>query len=485
MEESRKSHSSLRVLLVASPVADIGFGRALRVPNLGLSSIAAQLDRGVCDVRIADLVVAGRKPREFLRRTVESWRPDVVGFSAMSFQFAEALAEAELVKAVSPKSLVVMGGYHATTAADMILADDRAMASIDLVVRGEGERTFAALVAAQTKGDDWSGVPGISFRRDGSAVHTPEPGLVELSTLRLPDRDSRILTRGFHLFGYPADAVETSRGCTHDCDFCSISRMYGRSYRTYAIERVIADLHEIRRRGAKGVFVADDNITLNGERCKALCEDIRKAGLNRMQYFVQASVRGLHRTPGLVPAMRAAGVRSVFLGIENLSPENLAFYDKKLHGPPEVTDVVRELRRNRIVTIGGFIIGAPDDTEDSVRANYEYAKRLGLDVLLLMILTPYPGTRMREKLLADGLVTNPGDFTKYTCFTAAVRTKHLSAERLFRLREDLGYRYPLDSGSVWRLAPLVPLGFAIRTAASELLRDPGEILGYLRGRSSA
>src|SRR5256885_1183640 len=115
----------------------------------------------------------------------------------------------------------------------------------------------------------------------------------------------------------PFDVAETSRGCPLPCAFCSIRRMYGRTFRRFPIGRVIADLRALDRRGVRGVFFVDDNITIDVPRFKELCEEIQSAGLGHLRYIVQASVHGIAKDPTLAPAMARAGFDTVFMGIEN------------------------------------------------------------------------------------------------------------------------------------------------------------------------
>jgi anaerobic magnesium-protoporphyrin IX monomethyl ester cyclase len=475
----------LRALLVASPRTDLGFDRVMELPNLGLCSIAANVDPAVCEVKVLDLVAVRQRAEKHLRGVLEQYRPDVVGLSSMTFQYADTLALARVVKSVREDIVVVLGGYHATTCAEAILANAADMTCLDVLVRNEGEHAFERLTRALASGSSMRDVPNLSFLEDGVAVHTPSDAPLDLATINLPDRNARLLTRRFHLFGFPADVVETSRGCTHSCDFCSIRSMYGRGYRAYAVERVVRDIADARAHGAQAIFIADDNVALDGRRYKELCQAIIDAGLHRQRYFVQASVRGLSRTPGLIEAMAASGVRWVFLGIESSSEESLTFLDKSdQFTSDEVAAVVTGLRRRGVIVIGGFIIGNPDDTEETMLATFDYAKRLRVDVALFFILTPFPTTEARENLLREGLVTNPDDFTQYTCFKANVRTRHVSSERLYALREEMGYRFPIESGSVWRfLRELVahPLHYTLRLGLRQLTRDPLEIVGYFKG----
>src|SRR4030095_11540064 len=126
--------------------------------------------------------------------------------------------------------------------------------------------------------------------------------------------------------GRSIDVVETSRGCTYDCSFCSIIEMRGRNFHTWTVERVLADIGDARARGARAIFIVDDNITLNVKRFEALCKAIIEAGLSDIDYIVQAMTSSIAaHGETLAPLMRQAGFRYVFLGIENILDEDLAF----------------------------------------------------------------------------------------------------------------------------------------------------------------
>src|SRR3970282_2144541 len=103
---------------------------------------------------------------------------------------------------------------------------------------------------------------------------------------RLPTRDARLL-RGYTLLGRQVDVVETSRGCTFDCSFCSIIEMRGRNFHAYTFDRVLADIRDARAHGARAVFLVDDNVTLNVRRFEALCRAIVDAGLDDLDSVLQ------------------------------------------------------------------------------------------------------------------------------------------------------------------------------------------------------
>ena len=148
---------------------------------------------------------------------------------------------------------------------------------------------------------------------------------IEDGTVQLPNRAARVLS-GYTMLGRQVDVVETSRGCTYDCSFCSIIEMRGRNFHRFPIARVIDDIRDARARGARAIFFVDDNITLDVPRFEALCQAIIDAGLNDVDYIVQGMTAPIAAHGAtLAPLMRRAGFRYVFLGIENILDEDLAF----------------------------------------------------------------------------------------------------------------------------------------------------------------
>src|SRR5206468_10094392 len=201
--------------------------------------------------------------------------------SVMTFQRATALKIARLVRACRPTVRIVVGGYDPSLAPDAY-ANAR---DVDFVIRGEGERTLRELLRALEGRSDPCGIAGLSYRAEDGMRHNPDRAIVPLASepIDLPNRASRVLD-GYTLLGRKVDVVETSRGCTFDCSFCSIIEMRGRNFHTYSIERVLADISDARRRGARAIFLVDDNITLDIRRFESLCQAIIDSGFNDVDY---------------------------------------------------------------------------------------------------------------------------------------------------------------------------------------------------------
>jgi radical SAM superfamily enzyme YgiQ (UPF0313 family) len=418
---------TLKILLIAMPDAANNFHRIIKVPNLGLCSIAAHLTGH--EVRIVDLVLVHKNIRSWLKDFLTEYRPDLIGISSMSFQYKSALEVMSICRAIDPGMHIALGGYHASLAVSELTEGKEA--PFDFLVRGEGEQAVPALVEALEGVRDFAAVPGLTWLREGVFVHNPPGELLDVRALQLPDRNARVLD-SFTYFNRKMDCVETSRGCTMPCTFCSITGMYGSNFRCYAIDRVIADLKELQRRGTETVLLVDDNITLDATRFRKLAEAIVEHGLNRMEYLVQASVAGIVSDPELIASLARANFSMVFLGIEAVQTKNLQFFQKG-DIRKKTEQAVCLLRAHGIGVMGGFIIGNPDDSSEDIREVFRAARRLRIDLPYVQCVTPYPGTRIREELLEAGLVTNPDDLSRYTGFICNVRTRHLTNRQLNRL----------------------------------------------------
>jgi radical SAM superfamily enzyme YgiQ (UPF0313 family) len=400
-----------------------------RVPNLGLTSLAGNAPGH--EVRVMDLVLHKPRIREAVERAVREVQPDLVGLSAMTFQFDTLLRVAGRIRRLDPKIRLAAGGYHATMMARDLTRDGAPPLPLDFLVRGEAEATLGELADEMERpAPDYGRVAGLSWRRNGHWEHAEDRPLLDPARIALPDRGAR-LSEGFRAFHLPIDVAETSRGCPHDCKFCSITRMYGRTYRKFPVERVVADLRAVRRRGARAVFFVDDNITHDVEHFRSVCQAIVREGLNDLFYSAQLSAAGVARNPEMVADMESAGFRFVFVGFESMLPGDLKAM-RKPTSPDTNRRAAALLKQHRMGIIAGLVAGYPDDTRETLTENFRRMRSLTPDLFFAQFLTPYPRTPLREELMEAGLVENPSDFRAYDGFNCNVRTRRLSRRRLYR-----------------------------------------------------
>jgi radical SAM superfamily enzyme YgiQ (UPF0313 family) len=448
----------MKILLFSMPdVAPVIMHEsAFHLPNLGIASLGANIDPGH-EVYLVDLIRQRQGLKKHLLRRLTAIRPDLVGLSTMTWQYPTCVRIIRLIKRVLPEVRIAIGGYHATLMAEEIASSDDAQ-NIDFMIRGEGEEAFRRLVNALSGEDRLADIPSLSYRNGDTFVHNSKGELLDLSRLKLPIRDGRRLTWGYHIMNRHAEVMETSRGCTRNCNFCSIRHMYGRAFRPFPIERILADIDDIYYNcKARWIFVSDDNLVLDSDRVMRLCDAIIARGYRNLYFVVQADCVTISRNEKMVAKMAEAGFRSMFLGMENASKKNLVAAKKG-----DILDASRKAvdfcHKYGIMIVGGMIFGFPDDGEEEIIENYRFLKSIGADTAYCQILTPYPKTGIRQQLLSQGLVTNPDDYSRYNGMWANVRTHKLSSDELqylfwYHNENIMGWWHPSkriqEQGRLW------------------------------------
>jgi radical SAM superfamily enzyme YgiQ (UPF0313 family) len=373
----------------------------------------------------ADLVTQRKRVREAIASVLREYKPEVVGLSAMSFQYDSACRTAQVVRATDPSIRIGIGGYHATVNYDVIAASPESHL-FDFIVRGEGERTFGEALDRLEDRKPLDGVAGLSFRDGATWVHNGPRANLSLDDLRPPDRSVRIW-KSFRYYGKQLDVFESTRGCTLPCNFCSITQMYGRTFRKAPYDFALASLEDAKRHGAQFAFLTDDNVVLDPKRFLGLCRAIIEHKHNDLIYLVQGSANGIAKYPELAEAMAEAGFKFVFLGIESASKKSLENMnaDRKSGENLEYTlRAIELLRKNGILIIGGLILGLPDDTPEDFEENYRWYYEHGVAVAD-QVITPYPKTGQRQELEAGGYVRS-SDLRRYNGFWANVQTNWMS-----------------------------------------------------------
>ncbi len=306
---------------------------------------------------------------------------DLVGISTttMTINRAYELADAFRQRGVR----VVLGGIHAS------VRPDEALEHCDAVCIGDGETIIGAILADAERG-------ALQQR------YVAEP--FELAGLRPPRRD-------IFPSGYGFLPVSTSRGCPFDCAFCAIHSFYGGRYRQRPVPEVLQELAALPR-GHRVVFFSDGNLYGYGpadrERFVELCRGIaalREAGeLPFSRWTAYGSVNALDDTEALDLAARA-GCLALFVGFESINPDSLAEMGKRLNlrvGVDSYERLVRNAQQRGILVVGEIVVGADADTPAVLADTASFLERIDFDLLRLQILQPLPGTRLFDRLEAEG-----------------------------------------------------------------------------------
>ncbi|MEM4462677.1 MAG: radical SAM protein [Fervidicoccaceae archaeon] len=388
-----------------------------------------------------------------LASLILEYDPDISAFIVNSSSSAGSSAEvARMIK--KSGQIIVAGGHHATFAYPSLLKK-----GFDVVFLGEGEISFSRFLSRIKRGEEWRDLVGIAFLDGGKPVATGKAPMVErLDELPMPKFE--IFNRDNYKMGiFDPDGsvitIETSRGCPYNCEYCSVTRMWGAKWRLKSFSRVIEELKKVRELGYRWVFFVDDNFIIPLKRAVEekirLLQEMIKTGLNSLHYIVQLRADFVAKNNWLPKMLKEAGVKVAFLGIESGDMETLARMRKNLSLDLS-TRAVSMLSHSGIIVHGGFILGAPHEGYAAIKRTIDFATSLinyGLDSAQFSIYTPLPGTESFEKALINGdLLTL--DWDLYDILHPVMRTK-LSPPILFFIQRFAQYYFFLRKG-IWSLA---------------------------------
>ncbi len=337
-------------------------------------------------------------------------RPDLVGITAFTSQAPRAYAIAGQFRRAGIPTL--MGGIHAS------MCPQEALARVDAVVQGEAEAV-------------WPGVLGDFQQGALGRVYKGEP----LDLAGVPDARHDLLDRGY-AFG----SIQTTRGCPLNCHFCSVSAFNGHRYRYRPVGDVVREFGQIRERL---VLVVDDNLIGTRPEHLARAKDLFRAmiaaGLNK-KWICQTTIN-LGDDEELLSLAAAAGCVGAFIGFESVSPQGLAELGKRYNivkgDDPRAR--VRRIHRHGILVVGSFIIGLDSDTPGVGRRIARAAQCYGVDLINPVFLTPLPGTRLWEKMRAQGRIVAdhfPDDWRYYTLSFPVARCQNLSWQQMLGEMDD-------------------------------------------------
>lgn len=342
----------MRVLLLNPPHIAIG-SRIPReqLPPLGLLSIGGPLIDAGHDVALLDAEL-GPLSHEMLVRRVIVRRPQVLmlGHSGSTSAHPIAAVLTRRIRAELPGVIIVYGGVFPTYHLREVLA---AEPQVDVIVRGEGELTAVALLAALETGADLAQVEGIAFRRGGKVVETPPATMIEdLDACRVGWELIDPSRYGYY-GGKRAVVMQFSRGCPHHCNYCGQrgfwARWRHRDPQKFAAE--IAWLHRVH--GVELINLADENPTVNKAAWRAFCEAMIA---QNVPVIIIGSTRAddIVRDADILHLYRRAGIERFLLGIENTDQATL---EKIKKGCDANTDreAIRLLRQHGILSLATWV----------------------------------------------------------------------------------------------------------------------------------
>jgi anaerobic magnesium-protoporphyrin IX monomethyl ester cyclase len=431
---------------------------------LGLGYLAAVLEKNKYEVDVIDCQ-ALRLSYDDFKIELSKRKPDIVGMTSTTLTYKSALRIAKIAKEVHPKCLTVLGGVHVT------FWDDKALQEcpdLDVVVRKEGENTILELVQKLETGKSFSGVLGITYRKDGKIVKNADrPYIEDLDSLPFPAHHLWPIER-LRKYGKVIFPLMTSRGCVFWCEFCSAVRMFGRRFRMRSPKNVVDELEYLHNTyGADNFTFYDDTFTINQPRTAEICKEIINRKL-KIQWDCETRVDMV--TKELLLTMREAGCYAIWYGVESGSQRIIDAMGKGF-SLKQVMRAFKWAKEAGLMVVAGTILGSPGETKETAWETIKFVERLNPDDVGFYIATPYPGTPMYDLVKEKGWL-RVTDFDKYDTATPIFELPTLSMQELREIREQAFQRFYLRPTYVLRMfAKGGVYGFsATRTAFAHLLR---------------
>lgn len=391
------------------------------LPSLGLLYLAATTPAGhdlryyECDGgRSSEHDGDGAEPAEL-------YDCDLVAISTFSAQVFEAYAIADRLRAAGVR--VAMGGLHVS------VEPAEALEHADYVLVGEAEETWPRLVDALDREINGPHNPNGSHadadgRRLWRASDFPPVDVRNLPVPRYDLLDGR---------AYNRFTVQTSRGCPWRCDFCASTVMLTKSYRKRPVDHIRRDIEALKRlRKRPFVELADDNTFVDKQWGKQLCRQLIPLGVN---WFTETDI-SVADDDELLRLLRRSRCRQVLIGLE--SPEQASLEGMELHANfkarrwATAKDAVRRIQDHGITVNGCFILGLDAHGPEIFEQVLDFALEVPLYEVQITVLTPFPGTPLYDRLLAEGRILQPRRWDLCTLFDVNYQPARMSVDQLRR-----------------------------------------------------
>ena len=326
---------------------------------------------------------------------------DLVGITAMTAQADRAYQVADRFREIGVR--VIMGGIHPT------MLPHEAKKHADSVVIGEVEGLWEQILA------DFENNRYKEFYR-----HTSPPDLQELT---IPKWDNINMKPYVKRIGdkLPSMPLFASRGCFHDCKFCSIHKMYRKSFRMKPISHVLKEIDSIN---ARYYFFVDDGIACNFDYARELF----KALIPKKIVWIMQMSTTILKTPDLIELAGRAGCNLLLFGIESLDNNILKSVNKDFNHPETYEELFIRAREAGIIPCPTFIFGFDEDTPDRFRLTMDFLEKNKMETAHFAILTPFPGTKIYQEMNDNGRILTH-DWSMYDSLHFVFQPRNFNADQ--------------------------------------------------------
>lgn len=386
----------MNILLIepAKPSISLGGEDVFLYEPLALEYLAAGIPIEH-NVKILDM-----RLEKDLSNALDENQPDIVGITGYTIHVNVIRKLFQQIKTWNEKILTVVGGHHAT-----VQPEDFYTPFIDLIVQGEGVFPFQNIVKRHHQQKEFSGIPGVLVPGEWVEDRPLFQEVIDLDELPFPRRS---LTQAYRKRYYsdwmkPLASIRTSKGCPYRCTFCALWKLTGGNYLTREPEKILAELSQIEE---DWIFFADDESMLDVHRMSRLADLIKESSIHK-KYFCYARSDTIVRSPDLFRKWRDVGLERVFVGLEFLKDEDLAYIHKR--SSKEDNDRAVQILHDLDIDVFASFILRPDFTKDDFTSLRKYCHLLDLAFASFAVLTPLPGTDLYQEV-SGRMIVNDYDY---------------------------------------------------------------------------
>ena len=440
----------MKILLIQPPA----WVEGTPVPPLGLAYLAAFSEKIGHKVKIIDSVALNLDFKD-IEKEIKNFDADIVGSTAPTQHIYNASKIVKMAKENNPNCMTVLGGPHPTVTDKETLQENH---FLDVIVRGEGEKTFVDLLENKKNLEK---VRGISFRKEDRIIRNESREYItDLDNLTfpayhlLPMHKYKITYTRFDLgrVGTPGDqycSISTCRGCPQNCYFCASRALWGKIWRSRSAQNIIEEIKLLKEKyKVKIIDFMDDTFTINKKRVIELCKlliteriDISWTSCTRVDLFDAEIGKNFKKS----------GCKLINFGLESGNQQTLNVL-KKGFTIEDSRRAVKIAKDEKLNIAANFIIGVPGENRKMVNNTILFAKKLNLTAPTFSILNPLPGTEIYEIAKEKNLLLTK-NWEKYTPFNSVLKLDNFSPKELERLLKKAYFIcYFFDFGNIYRVA---------------------------------
>jgi anaerobic magnesium-protoporphyrin IX monomethyl ester cyclase len=415
------------LLMTTAPPSNAPWYQGKKLPPLGLSYVAASLEKAGFQVEMLDNYML-KKSIEEVKQLVQELNTEIVGITCGSATYRRCLETAAAVKETLPSCAVIVGGWHAAYMPDSLLQQP----DVDYVVMGEGERAMVELTRHILRGEDGkdlADIAGVGYRQNGSFTKNTPQFISNMDEIPFPARHllpMKLYDRTIEfLNAKPADVMSIARGCPFSCAFCETKKLWGNTCRTFSPARVLNEVrHMVEKFGTRGIYFINDNFTIKKKQTEELCTLLKNSGLN-LEWVCDTRVDLVNRE--LLEKMKDAGCKAIWFGVESGSQRILKRINRTIT-LEQTENAFRLCKQVGIKVACSFMLGFPDETLEDLEATRKFADKLDPDWCQFNVFIAYPDSSLYQELLQTG------SYDRLDEFLLTVKTKDFDYRSLMAIQ---------------------------------------------------